>query len=87
MVALAVALFDLPYVYYVLLRFVVAGSSVLIMSAEIERGRPAWAWTFAVLALIYNPIIPVHLDREIWSLINVASIWIFAAHMWRAVQY
>jgi len=33
-----------------------------------------WAWVFGTAAGIYNPILRVHLNRPIWSVVNVLTI-------------
>jgi hypothetical protein len=46
-----------------------------------------WAWIFGVLALLYNPIFRVHLDRNTWIGVNwftVGVIVVAAALFWRA---
>lgn len=45
--------------------------------------KTEWAkWIFGVLAVLYNPVLPVHLgDKGLWSIINLASI----AYMWIAL--
>lgn len=39
-----------------------------------SQNKQGWTWALAITALIYNPIIRVHLTREIWSIINLATI-------------
>lgn len=31
-------------------------------------------WTLGAAAVVYNPIEPLHLVREVWFLINIATI-------------
>jgi hypothetical protein len=33
-----------------------------------------WVWVLGVTAIVNNPILRVHLTREIWSVVNVATI-------------
>src|SRR5690606_5946974 len=40
--------------------------------------RESWVWIWGVAAGIYNPIIPVEASREIWSVVNLASIGLIA---------
>ena len=67
-----------PYGYYVLLRWVVSGAGVVVFIAAITEGRHATAWTFAGVVLLFNPLVPIHLDREIWGVIDLASATVFA---------
>lgn len=80
--ALTLALFELPYGYYILLRFLVCGACAFFAFAEADAGRTRWAWVLAGVALLYNPVFRFHLDRELWSIINFLTIWLFAVHMW-----
>lgn len=63
-----------PYAYYVFLRWVVCPIFAFLAVRAIEIERTHWAWVFGVSAALYNPILRVHLNREIWSVVNVASI-------------
>jgi hypothetical protein len=63
-----------PYGYYVLLRWVCCGVFAYLAFQAFERQRYGWVWILGMTAGIYNPIVPVHLTREIWSVINVITI-------------
>lgn len=66
-----VAMIDLPYGYYHFLRLVIFFSSLFILYAHQKCGyRFEWVLLFIVIALLFNPILPVFLDKEIWSFIN-----------------
>lgn len=82
MMALAVALLDLPYGYYVLLRLLVCGICIYLAMQDAYAGRAGWAWVLGGVAVLYNPIFRIHLNREIWSIVNVGTIAFLAAHMW-----
>ena len=71
------ALLDMPYGYYQLLRLVVAAASVFIAVAAWQRGAHVAVMAFGLLALIYNPIVPLHLKREIWEWANLGTAAIF----------
>lgn len=66
---------DNPYGYYVLLRWVCCSvfSFLAIVAWERHRG---WAWILGTIAAIYNPFVPVHLNRAIWSAINLVTVGI-----------
>jgi len=68
---------DNPYGYYILLRFAVCG-----ISAYLAYNCIGWGWALIAVAVVYNPIIRVHLNREIWSVVNVVTIIAFALSMW-----
>jgi hypothetical protein len=72
-IMLFLALGRLPYGYYTLLRFVVCGTAAYgAYFASTEQKKPAWAWIFGIIAVLFNPLIPIHLTRDIWAVIDVA---------------
>jgi hypothetical protein len=65
-----------PYGYYILLRWVCcAVFGYLALQASAYK-KQDWVWVLGVTAAVYNPIIPVHLTREIWSVVNIVTIGI-----------
>lgn len=71
-----------PYGYYILLRIVICAICIFLTIRAAEYEREGWAWTLGVLAFVYNPIFPVHLTREVWSVVNVLTIAIFVWTIW-----
>lgn len=55
-----------PYGYYLLLRWVVAGTGVFAAYVSYNLGKTFWAIAFGLVALLFNPIIPIHLAKENW---------------------
>jgi hypothetical protein len=72
---LLVALFPMPYSYYMALRIVIFSAATL----GAIRGR--WSGVFWVVAALYNPFIPVHATRSIWAALNVAAALVFLASL------
>lgn len=73
------ALVPWPYGYYQLLRFVVCGVSVYIAFIAYNWEKRWATWLFGFIALLFNPLIPIHLSREIWQPINVICALLFFA--------
>ena len=61
------------YDYYILLRWVVCGVAAYAAFRASEVGKKGWAWALGIVALFFNPIIPVHLTRETWAPIDVGA--------------
>ena len=81
-VMLVVALAKLPYGYYTLLRLVVTVCATVIAFDIYKRDAvSAWFCAFVGMALLFNPLIPVHLTRGIWAPIDLACAGVFLAHM------
>lgn len=81
---LLIALASLPYGYYTLLRIVVCVCCCVIVYQAHERTGTIWSgWSIALifLAILFNPLIRVHLTREIWAPIDVLAAAILVAHM------
>jgi hypothetical protein len=80
--ALIMALFPMPYGYYQLLRVLIFLIAIFLASTSFKARRDVWVWGFAAMAIIYNPLFPLSLGREIWSVVNVATIVMLLMH-WR----
>ena len=76
-------LLSFPYGFYTLLRLIVSVSAGVIIyhSYKAAGGVNEISIIFAVILILYNPIIPIHLSREIWNPINFMTsgvyIWAF----------
>lgn len=55
-----------PYGYFTLLRFIVTTVAVYIAYASYIEGKEIWTSIFGFIAILFNPIIPIYLTREIW---------------------
>lgn len=70
-----------PYSYYTLLRWVVcavAAFAAYIAHSELKTG---WVWVLGILAILFNPIIPVYLDRQTWAVIDILGATILLASL------
>jgi hypothetical protein len=67
---------DNPYGYYILLRWICCGIFAYLASQAFEQKKQGWVWVLGITALFYNPFFRVHLNRELWSIINVVTIGI-----------
>jgi hypothetical protein len=68
-----------PYGYYILLRWVCFGIFAYLAFQAFNQQQQGWVWVLGITAAVYNPIIRVHLTREIWSVLNVITIGIAVA--------
>ncbi len=64
-----------PYGYYSVMRWIVCASCIFLAIQSHKSNNSSWTWTFGVIAGIYNPVIPVQASRELWSIVNVATIF------------
>ncbi len=78
-IALLIALIPtMPYGYYSVMRWIVCAACAYIAVSSYRDGHEGWVWVWGVISGIYNPIIPVYANREIWSIVNVATIIVIA---------
>jgi Family of unknown function (DUF6804) len=68
-----------PYGYYILLRLVCCGIFAYLAYQAFIQEQQGWTWVLGITAVLYNPVIRIHLNREIWSVINVITIGIAVA--------
>jgi|SRR3989344_1612730 len=69
---LFIALFDgWPYGFFTLLRFVVFAGAAYIAWMAYEEKKEKWVWIFGFLAVLFNPFMVIHLNRELWSIIDL----------------
>ena len=70
----------MPYGYYSVMRWIVSGLCVWLAALSYRESRELWTWAWGILAGIYNPIVPIHSTREIWSIVNLATLVAVALH-------
>lgn len=64
----------LPYGYFNLLRLVVCGTSVFnILQFDKDENKVLY-WTFIFTAILFNPLIPIHLVRDLWLILDLLSV-------------
>ncbi len=70
-----------PYGYFMLLRLVATGA---LVATAIGFGRHSMPWRSAVavvIAIAFNPLIPVHFERGVWMVIDVVTGVFLLAHL------
>jgi len=61
-----------PYGYYVLLRFIVCGTAAYaIYLLKSNQAFSTHLIFLVIVAVLFNPFIPIHLTRALWLLINL----------------
>lgn len=70
-----------PYGYYIIMRVVVCAEFSYLCVLAFRARETNWAWILGALAFTYNPILPLHLNRELWSVINILSILFTIIHI------
>ena len=77
-VMMAIGILPMPYGYYNLSRLVVCGCSIYFAINSRSKDQDLFVWVFGALAVLYNPILPIHLyEKELWMIVNLVTAAIF----------
>lgn len=69
---LLICLADMPYGYYILVRFVAMFSFLLFALKENKKvNSQTTMLLFALLAVLFQPIFKIPLGRTIWNIVDV----------------
>lgn len=66
-----------PYDYYVLLRWVIAGSALALAYYFYESKKTSWTLIFGSVAFLFNPIAPIYLAKQTWVIIDMIVAVLF----------
>ena len=62
-----------PGVYYLLLRYVVGVTAVLMVVRAEEIKKPQWIWAWIAVAILFNPIAPLGMPYSIQLAVNLLT--------------
>ncbi|HEG42515.1 MAG TPA: hypothetical protein ENH94_00550 [Phycisphaerales bacterium] len=69
---------ELPRGYYMLLRIVVCFSAAFIAYLSFKSGGNWLPWCWVVIAIVFNPVLQIHLDDpEMWQGIDILCVCFF----------
>lgn len=77
------AIGDHPYGYYQFLRWAIMIIGAYSAYLSYENKNIVWAWIFGIMAILFNPIIPFYLSKEMWQLIDWASAIVFLVSIFK----
>jgi len=77
-----VATSRVPYGYYTLTKLVVCSASLLLACAKWGDGylHRIWPVLFGLIAVLYNPIVSIHLNKGGWFYLDLATAAVFIAN-------
>ena len=74
LIIMSIGLLPMPYGYYNLSRAVVCVCSIYFAVQLFKKDDLVFVWIFGFLAILYNPIIPIHLyEKGIWIIVNIIT--------------
>jgi hypothetical protein len=80
---LVLATAKMPYGYYTVTRIVVCGFAALFAFVAWKGGAVSRVWSaiFGLLAVLFNPFIPIYLSRGTWFYFDLLAAAAFTAHL------
>lgn len=63
---------NLPYGYYQFLRIFLTISAIYYL--YLQKDIPYYFFGWLIVAIIYNPILPLYFTRSNWGIINITTI-------------
>jgi hypothetical protein len=70
---LVIGILDLPYGYYQFLRLIITAISVLSIYHYWENYHRIISIILFIIAILFNPILPIHLEKETWVIIDLLA--------------
>ncbi len=70
-ISLFIALGDLPYAYYQLLRLFICGVGAYGAYLAYQQNKTGWAWILGIIALLFNPFVKFYFGRETWKIVDL----------------
>lgn len=70
---IALGALPLPYGYYTFLRLVACGVFAWAAFIGFERKHKVLPWVYGILAILFNPFMKIHLPKEVWAVVDIAS--------------
>ena len=86
-VLLCIGALNLPYGYYTLLRIIVTITSVINAFIFFEKSNMEKVYLFGFLAILFNPLIPIYLEKELWMVIDLVVAGIFFFLSPKSIRY
>jgi hypothetical protein len=82
-ILLVAAVAQLPYGYYTFIRIVTCGSAALlaVVGFRERSSTQVWSILLSLIAVLFNPIVPIHLNRSAWFFLDLGTAGVFAAHL------
>lgn len=78
------ALFPLPYSFYIILRWILSAVSLALSIHFFKKGKKniLLACTALGILLLFNPIDPFTMDKDNWAVFNTTSAAYFLLSAW-----
>ena len=70
---IAAAALPLHYGIYVFIRIIGTITFACLAYESWKQGHELLPWAYGAAAILFNPIIPIHLSKTLWTVIDLAA--------------
>lgn len=70
-----------PIGYYSAVKWLVLPVAILCAVRTWRQRDEAWFWLFVAILVLFNPVFPLHFERQIWQLLDLAAALVFLARI------
>ena len=70
----------LPYGYFTFMRIVIFLAAGCIAAVGFKDGKQLWATMFVLIAVLFNPFVPIEMKRDDWLIFDIITFVVFLAH-------
>jgi hypothetical protein len=75
---LFIGILDMPYGYYEFLRIAITVISIYFVFIFYKKDKTLLMWIFILIAVLFNPLFVIHLNKELWKYIDIGSALLFS---------
>ena len=79
-IALLIAVADVPYSYYQLLRWLVCGVGAYGAYISYQKKKIEWIWILGAIALVFNPFAKFYFTKEVWKVVDLIAGVLFCIY-------
>jgi hypothetical protein len=80
-ILLLIGIFDMPYEYYELLRFILMATFLWFAINEYNPKKIGWSFIFGILVLLFNPFLKLKIGSIGWKVVDFATVIILIINL------
>ncbi len=69
--------------YFTILRFLVTITAAWSLWVALSIEKMYWVWIMGGAAILFNPVIPIYLNRDTWAIIDILMAIIFVISLFK----
>ncbi|MBD2757151.1 DUF6804 family protein [Spirosoma validum] len=73
--------YKMQYGYYIILKFVICIAGFYGAKTNFFNNNELVAWLFILIAIVFNPLVPIHLKIDTWKAVDLITALFFLFHI------